>query len=338
MRASKLLGNLCAAAWLGAIGSAFMVVFASIFYFFTSPTDFDKERHPEKEGTWLLFTGYGWMKAAAILAVLALIFYVMESVSKKVEDAADAEQRQRDEKERQERAAREQDASRQQQLKNSIENANATALRMLNSLPDDLANAVAALERADVDWKERVYNPFWNSVEECACHLDAYKKAVQEIDSCADRYKDAARDYNGQVPPFAVSSISLESLQSYAAISDAMAKYTRRAQGDRDFAQIFEMWRGNAIMERGFANLQTAVRQVGAQISSQISALSSSIDGIAGSIDNQSHSMIASINRQSAMQSEHHSNLERSLNASQQHEKQIAKRLWNIEHGYKSMF
>lgn len=315
MGSSKLFGNLFAAACLGAVGSAFMVVFASVFYFFTIPSSFEKERHPDKEGIWLLFTGYGWMKAAAVLVVLALIFYMMKSVSKKIEDAADVEQRQRDEKERQERAAREQHASSQQQLKSSIENANATALRMLNSLPDELADAVAALERADVDFKERVYSPFWNSVEECACHLDAYKNAVQEIDSCAYRYKDAAKDYNGQVPPFAVSAISLESLQSYAAISDAMAKYTRRAQGDRDFAQIFEMWRGNAIMERGFANLQTAVRQVGAQISSQISALSSSIDGISGSIDNQSRSMIASINHQSAMQSAHHSSLERSLNA-----------------------
>jgi hypothetical protein len=135
-----------------------------------------------------------------------------------------------------------------------------------------------------------------------------------------------------------VTTISVESMSSYSTTYDIMAKFTRRAQGDRDFANIFELWRGNAIMERGFANLQSAIQRMSMDISSQISSLHFSLDEMSRSIDHQTSQVAGAVAHQTTMSGLHHADMQRALEASQRHEQTIANRLWNIERGYKPLF
>jgi hypothetical protein len=212
-------------------------------------------------------------------------------------------------------------AQRQAELKRQINGAVATAGQLLDTLPNHLNGATRGLVQAEVDWRERVFNPFWTSIEGCACSLAEFKQAIEGIAAAARQYRAAAAEYAGPVPPFPVTAISVESMNSYSTAYDIMVKFTRRALGDRDFASIFELWRGNAIMERGFANLQSAVQQMSMDISNQISSLHSSLDGI-------SLSILGAVKHQTAVSQRQHAE---TLAAVQRHEALIASRLSAIQ-------
>ncbi|MCV7110933.1 hypothetical protein [Mycolicibacterium setense] len=338
MKPSEVFGRLRSLAVLAAIASAFMVVISSVHYMMTfkAPTPSNNLTHGV--GDWLVFPWYGWTFVAALFLVAVLVLGVMRAQSQKTEANQAAAVRAGEQAARDRATAAANYARRQTELKNQIDNANSTAANLLDSLPDHLYRATMHLHQVEIDWNEHVYNPFWTSIEACACCLAEFKHAIEGIIRCAQQYRNAASEYDDVVPPFAVTSISVEAMNSYKGINETMAKFTRRAQADRDFANIFELWRGNAIMESGFANLRSAVQLMSQQISAEISSLHSTLDGVSKAINAQSREVSGAIAHQANINSLHHADVQRSLQESLRHEKKIANSLWNIERGYRPPF
>jgi hypothetical protein len=318
------------------MASLAMMVVSSIYYLFSgdgfSAVNTDAPSH------WLIMTGAQWFFLAVGLGIASLVLRICSSSALKSEKKTAEEARKREQAANEKKRAEENYAQRQATLKNSINAANTRAARALDRLPGRLEAAQDHLQQAEVDWRERVFNPFWTSIESCAVELAKFRKDIEDIGSCAAEYDAAVKEYDSVPPAFSVTTISVTAMASYNSLNDAMAKFTRRAQGDRDFANIFELWRGNAIMENGFANLRSAIQQMSSNISSQISSLGSRIDSINDSLERQSDRVSHAIEHQTSMSSYHQTELTQSLKESRRHEKIIADRLYNIERGYKPVF
>jgi hypothetical protein len=314
----------------GAGISAFIVPVSAIYSFFTSPssyTDFSAVKM--------------WFFLAIGLGLASLVLNVVGNQLAKSEKREEEEERRRiaASNERDRLAAK--DADDQRNFFKSVNEANAGATALLDRLPGHLEEAIQSLAQAERDWNERIYNPFWTSIEDSVLALAQFRDDVEGIDKMAGFYQRGASMYNGPVPPFSVTSISVEAMNSYRDIYDSIAKYTRRALGDIEFATIYEGWRGNRIMAAGFADMRTAINQMSDRISSEISSLDSSLR----SISNEVGSLSASMSMQSQALETHVSNassqnaaLLRTAEESVRNEKKIARRLWNIEHGFKSVY
>lgn len=169
-------------------------------------------------------------------------------------------------------------ADRQNLLTRTIDGLNVDAISLRDTLTAHLSDATRWLDQAEIDWRERAYNPFWASVQNCACSLIAYRDAIRDINKSAAKYREAAAELQYAAPPFPVTSASLASMKSYEVICTRMAALARRAQSDRDFAVIFQMWSGNSILNHSdFDDLQSAIDLMASRISREMSLLSTHI-------------------------------------------------------------
>lgn len=323
---------------------AFFLLAIASFIFHIAP-DLSWDRNPfgpdsqiASDEYWIILPATSW----AILGTLATIVGIASRFySPILRRAEDDEARRKTEADRAARQAIQDGVNYQnlqRQLENSAVEANRLALYYLDSLPGHLSSAAESLAQAETDWDEHVYNPFWTSIEYCAVHLSNFSSAVQSINSASERYRNAALSYDGQLAPFSVTMISVDAMNAQRTIYERMKKMTRRAQGDVNFASIFEMWRGNKIAEKGFASLQSAITQMSSDISDQISSLRSSVEHVAKSVESQTDRVTSAVEHQTSVASMNHSELNRTLNESRRHEKIIADRLWRIEHGNNLLF
>lgn len=165
-------------------------------------------------------------------------------------------------------------ADRQNLLKQTVDVLSVNAIPLRDSLTARLSDATRWLDQAEVDWRERAYNPFWASVQNCACSLIAYRDAVRDINGLAVKYRGAVAELQHAAPPFPVTSASVASMKSYDGICARMAALARRAQSDRDFAMIFQMWSGNSTLNQSdFDDLQSAIDLMASRISHEVSLL-----------------------------------------------------------------
>lgn len=326
MENSKVCSRFAGLALFGAAASFVMMFVSSVLYLFSD--------------AWLIMTGANWFFLSAFLVVGGIALSIASSQFGKAEARAAAEAAERAREEAFQQQEAEAHAKRQEDLYAIVEQSNRSATVALDRLPIHLEEAKSLLGQAHIDWEERVYNPFWTSVEGCAVKLADFQKDVENIHNLARQYETAASECERSVPPFAVTSVSVDAMSVYKNIYDALSKDTRRALGDIEFASIYENWHGNRIMAAGFSDLRTAVNQMSNSIASQLSSLNSSV----GSMSREIGSLAGAVEVQSSVLSGHvstvasqNAELIRSARQSASHEKTVANRLWNIEHGYKSM-
>ncbi|WP_040862834.1 hypothetical protein [Nocardia niigatensis] len=283
--------------------SLVMMVVSSVVYLFSGDGNGVIASTPGSSH-WLIMTGFEWFLLAVAAGVAG---FVLSGISARLGKAERAQEQAAREivaaadRKAQEKAWAEAERRRiQQELNDTVRDANRSASSALDRLPGHLQAAMDFLGQAEIDWKERVYNPFWSSIEGCTVKLSDFKDDVETIESSANRYLAAAPRIEGLVPPFSVSEVSVAALDAYEGIYDALAKMTRRALGDIEFATIFEAWRGNAIMEKGFSGLRAAVTQMGTAIAGELSTLRSSIDQLGRSVHSGLSDISAVVRGQSA--------------------------------------
>ncbi|MGV6993836.1 hypothetical protein ACUY3U_20760 [Gordonia amicalis] len=326
MKTSKLFSLLAGAAFFAGCACFGMMFISAFAYLFTD--------------VWLVMTGANWFFWSVGLGVVALVCLLISSGVEKVEKREAEAARQREAERMARERAKENHAAAQKQLFQTVTQSNASATASLERLPSHLEQATQFLNQADTDWNERVFNPFWTSIEGCAMALAAFSDDVEAISAMARQYEAAAAAYEGTVPPFSVSAVSVGAMESYKRIYDGMSDHTRRALGDIEFATIYETWHGNRIMIAGFKDLRSAVTQMSVSISGQISSLKSSIGSMSqniGSLAGAVNMQTGAINAHASASAVQSAALTRATQDSARHEKEIANRLWNIEHGYKSL-
>jgi len=156
------------------------------------------------------------------------------------------------------------------ELNTLVSNTNAT----VEMLPTSVSCAEAWLDKAEEEFAEGAYVPFWDAVEKAVRNLAAYDAAIQIITSNSRRIPEEIKKLNR--PP----NIDLSNIVWPDAVPTIkrMNQIVRQAQKNKDFTTIFLQIRTNQILDAGFANLGSAISDMGSRIQGSISTLTQSVD------------------------------------------------------------
>ena len=142
------------------------------------------------------------------------------------------------------------------------------------SLPGIIASAEAALDRAEKEFSDGAFAPFWDAVERAITGLASSDACVRTIAQNSTRFTEEIRKL--EKPPrleFPTSAFP-EAAPTLA----RMATIVRQAQKDFHFATIYEQRRTNGILVAGFANLACALDDMGTRIQGSIRDLAQTLD------------------------------------------------------------
>lgn len=171
-----------------------------------------------------------------------------------------------------------------------------------DALPSIVARGVNCLDRAETEFSERAFAPFWDAIEDATSALGEYHDALAEIANNAKSYKHKASYVDVSVPEF-VCPIGV--LPDARPVSTRLERLVRGAQKDFEFATIYEQRRTNQILIAGFQSLSDALAGIGAVIERSLYSLSESLtvslDVLSISYENNSD-ILRTMERQSAEQ------------------------------------
>jgi hypothetical protein len=184
----------------------------------------------------------------------------------------------------------------QTQLGERIGNVCSQTLSTFEAMPQQLLAAEDHLDKAETDFAEGVFAPFWDSIQKAAICLGGFDGGVQYISRSAQQHAELAKSLDTAPPTFPVRADSVRALTAASTTNDRMRGIVRRAQKDFHFATIYEQRRTNQILIAGFQNLAQAMEGLGdrivssietleSQLSSQLSEVSSSLEGMRTTVD-----------------------------------------------------
>ena len=148
-------------------------------------------------------------------------------------------------------------------------------------MPLWVESAEGHLDQAEIDFAERVFAPFWSSVERAVVSLARFDESVQRIESNSCEYVDLVARCHGPAPPFPVSALSPARMRLATATCHRLHGIVRRAQGDFQFSVIYEHRKTNQVLVAGFRNLAEAVDEMSSRITASIDTLTASVDSMA---------------------------------------------------------
>jgi len=154
-----------------------------------------------------------------------------------------------------------------------------TAVEARQSAASHASNADVALDRAEDEFAERAFAPFWDAVESAVNDLAQTDKAICGISANYTSYQADTGKLDSPVPAFDVETASLPSVTS---IAERMHRIVREAQKDFQFSTIFEQRKTNQLLVLGFGTLASAIGEMRSRIEMSLyeleTALSDSAD------------------------------------------------------------
>ncbi|MBI2479976.1 MAG: hypothetical protein HYV60_15500 [Planctomycetia bacterium] len=148
------------------------------------------------------------------------------------------------------------------------------ARRKFSGLHVLVRDAEKHLDRAEQEFAEHVYAPFWDQVEHAINKLAAYEKGIATINRCAVLYAKDCAETTALVPAF---DLPMGVLPDARPTARRLVAVVRKAQMDFHFAQIYEMRKTNKLLVAGFSTLASAIYEIGDVISSSLDELSTSL-------------------------------------------------------------
>lgn len=156
-----------------------------------------------------------------------------------------------------------------------------TAVKLRQSCSDHIRSADAALDRAEDEFTERAFAPFWDAVESAVNDLAQTDEAIRGIGEKRTSYQADVGKLDSLPPGFDVETASLSSVRG---IAERMHGIVRQAQKDFQFSTIFEQRKTNQLLVYGFGTLASAIAEMGSRLEMSLSelgwALSDSTDAV----------------------------------------------------------
>jgi hypothetical protein len=288
---------------------------------------------------WLAFKF--WYVTLALVAI-GIAFYIVLQKRQAEDERRAAEERARA-AEKAARAAAE--WKRQEELKmqrsylQQMTLLNDDSLKALESVPGDLNAAEQLLDRAEMDFAESAFAPFWDLVEQATCTLGRFDDRVRQINTNSGKYIDLVRKYDGSAPVFALSSESVSKLKTASNTSQRMSRIVRQAQRNFQFSMIYEQRKTNQILVAGFRTLAHALDQMTWQITSSIDNLDRSVNAMSSALTESLTSIHAQTRQLSDIVTAHTAEVTREGQGRVDREKNVIEMLDNIQrHRYPNIF
>lgn len=210
-----------------------------------------------------------------------------QEAQRKAQRIAQAEVYRLDEPRRQEEARR-----RQADLREAEQRALSLRLTNLVSVSTETAaelrNRVQLaenwLDHAEREFKDGVFAPFWDAVEQAANQLAQCEVAIQRLIQNSTSYNGEARKLATPPPRFQLT------LPDASHTASRMRSVVRRAQKDFHFATIYEQRKTNQLLVAGFSTLGQAINELGGLLDSSLERLASSFNiGVSDLTSAQQH-------------------------------------------------
>lgn len=157
------------------------------------------------------------------------------------------------------------------------------AIDAMRRLPDLLAAADNNARLAVTHYQDGAFSPFWSDIEQAYRFLAEYRDSVIAISQAADRHAALVEDMlreGGDPSPYSYFPVTLDENRIKNTLNDAtrdLGSMTYEAQKDPVFAQIWEQRRLTSAVVSGFANLETAVRDMGWAVVESIESMGRNI-------------------------------------------------------------
>jgi len=196
------------------------------------------------------------------------------------------------------------------------------AVTVFEGLPELVKIAERALDKAEEEFEDGAFAPFWDAVEHAVTHLARFDEGIKQILSYSDGFKVVQKNYDSTPPAF---SLNIHGLPDASSTSERMRGVVRRAQKSFQFATIYEQRKTNQILVQGFQSLGQALSDMTYRIESSMEALSQSFS--------DSISDLAKSNRESAQNIV--DQLKSDSDARRSHERKERDMLDNIQRGRK---
>lgn len=212
------------------------------------------------------------------LIVIALIIGIIMITAKSAiaeAEAAKHEAKRRAEEEAERERVRARDAALRTRSLAKLEQLVSDAQSSAARLPLFVSEAELALDRAEQEFSDGLYSPFWEAMEDAVQHLARFEETLRSLEAARNQHQHYAPGLESDAVPF---SLGLSVLPDTAVTTRRMKALYRSAQKDPHFAQVYEQRRTNAILIQGFRSLGDALTSFGSRLESQLEALGSQLD------------------------------------------------------------
>lgn len=150
----------------------------------------------------------------------------------------------------------------------------ASSVQLASDLPAILDAARNCLQKAEREFAERAFGPFWDAVEKAARHLEVFRGGLATVRRDADSFYKALDGRRHSFPSFGSRA---SALPDPSPVVQELQRLVRRGQTDFQFANIWEHRRTREVLIAGFRTLEDGISNLGYAISSSISDLQSSL-------------------------------------------------------------
>jgi len=201
------------------------------------------------------------------------------------------------------------------------------SIELFEEIPECLKTAEECLNRAEIEFSDGAFAPFWDAIENTAYMLGRFDEGVQTIESNSSKYIDLIPKYEGVPPGFPLSRKSVEKLSVSTSTAKRMNEIVRAAQRNFQFATIYEQRKTNQILIAGFTNLAQALDRMTWKITTSIGNLDSSIN----SLNNTTKNIYSRLDNIADADIKQHSEIIRLESARKEREQKALKMLDNIQ-------
>lgn len=153
---------------------------------------------------------------------------------------------------------------------------------LVKSLPESLRHANSWIDKAETEFKENAYAPFWDAVESAAQNLgeyDSYLKQLREYCELYNvRYKGLLKTSPSDVLEIPSFSIDISDVPLPLSTCSRFDKVVRKGQTEFQFANIYEHRMTRQVLIAGFRTLGEAISNLSNQLNYQFGQLKNAIE------------------------------------------------------------
>jgi hypothetical protein len=153
-------------------------------------------------------------------------------------------------------AAKKAQAQKASELTEKLTNIYQSAPGIANNLSSSLTAAAAHLKRAEREYQENAFGPFWDAVENAARNLSDFHQRLQTLSYNAKTYHDSLLARRHTFPAFPVET---ELIPTPAPILGKLRRLVRLGQTNYQFATIWEHYKTREVLMAGFQTLGQAI-------------------------------------------------------------------------------
>lgn len=179
----------------------------------------------------------------------------------------------------------------QERYRSQMEALGKEALEVFEHLPNLLISAEHGMDRAELDFAEHAFHPFWVSIENSTISLGCFDEGIHKIRTNLGRYAALISKYDGIPPAFSLSGQWVTKLAAGTTTAERLKKIVRTAHRDHQFAMIYGQHETNHILKAGFGTLAQALDGMGRKIAASLDGLAVSADSMANAVNVSLHAL-----------------------------------------------